>query len=403
MAGKKAKILKNVAYNLGASIVIIGALFKLTHWPGADVMLVVGLGTEAFLFFIGCFEALPPDDVDWSVVFPDLKDSHGKKKKKKKEIEEPAPKANGGLPFTMADMDPDAMNQLAEGITRLNATANNIADLTDATIVTQNYVENIGRASESAGNMAYAGNQTAEALSAASEGMVQSYAKASDSVNNIAQANVNSAEAINNSTQNLASAYHQIAGTVEGSAAELNSSIKNVATSVGEATNNLAGSINNASQYVDNSSKELADNVKNVSDVVVNSAQNIADAYQKTAEMMVDSNSKIISGYEELSTKIVSSFEGVADKSNGYIAEIETMNKNLSALNSAYDFQVQHSNQQLEIQKEMQGKYKEVLDSMSETIDNTNAYKSHVNELTNKVQALNDIYGGMLSVMNNKN
>ncbi|MDO7741275.1 MAG: gliding motility protein GldL, partial [Flavobacteriales bacterium] len=43
-------------YGIGASVVIIGALFKIQHWPGAGPMLVLGLGTEAIIFFFSAFE-----------------------------------------------------------------------------------------------------------------------------------------------------------------------------------------------------------------------------------------------------------------------------------------------------------------------------------------------------------
>ena len=46
----------NYAYSWGASIVILGALFKLTHLPGANFMLFLGMGTEVFVFFIAGFD-----------------------------------------------------------------------------------------------------------------------------------------------------------------------------------------------------------------------------------------------------------------------------------------------------------------------------------------------------------
>ncbi len=46
----------NYAYSWGASIVILGALFKLTHLPGANFMLFIGMGTEVFVFFISAFD-----------------------------------------------------------------------------------------------------------------------------------------------------------------------------------------------------------------------------------------------------------------------------------------------------------------------------------------------------------
>ena len=58
-------------YGWGASAVIIGALFKINHWPGATAMLVVGMGTESLIFFLSAFEPLHIE-WDWSLVYPEL-------------------------------------------------------------------------------------------------------------------------------------------------------------------------------------------------------------------------------------------------------------------------------------------------------------------------------------------
>jgi gliding motility-associated protein GldL len=58
-------------YGLGASVVIIGALFKIQHWPLASLMLTIGLMTEAVIFFFSAFEPLH-EEVDWSLVYPEL-------------------------------------------------------------------------------------------------------------------------------------------------------------------------------------------------------------------------------------------------------------------------------------------------------------------------------------------
>lgn len=46
----------NYAYSWGASIVILGTLFKLTHLPGANLMLFIGMGTEVIVFFLSAFD-----------------------------------------------------------------------------------------------------------------------------------------------------------------------------------------------------------------------------------------------------------------------------------------------------------------------------------------------------------
>ena len=58
-------------YGWGAPKEIIGALFKIEHLPGASLMLILGLSTEAIIFFFSAFEK-PATEVDWSLVYPEL-------------------------------------------------------------------------------------------------------------------------------------------------------------------------------------------------------------------------------------------------------------------------------------------------------------------------------------------
>ena len=84
LASKKGKRLMGMVYGLGAAVVIVGSLFKILHWPGANEMLTVGLLTEAVIFAISAFEK-PHEDPDWSLVYPELagmhddEDGHSKK------------------------------------------------------------------------------------------------------------------------------------------------------------------------------------------------------------------------------------------------------------------------------------------------------------------------------------
>src|SRR5687767_1366729 len=62
-------------YGIGAAVVIIGALFKILHMPGADEMLMIGLSVEAGIFFLSAFEP-PHNEVDWSKVYPELAEEY---------------------------------------------------------------------------------------------------------------------------------------------------------------------------------------------------------------------------------------------------------------------------------------------------------------------------------------
>ena len=67
----QGKNVVNIVYSAGASVVIIGALFKILHWPGASQVLMIGIFTEAFLFLIGTLEH-PHPEFHWENVFPQL-------------------------------------------------------------------------------------------------------------------------------------------------------------------------------------------------------------------------------------------------------------------------------------------------------------------------------------------
>ncbi len=69
--GEKGQRTFNFIYSLGASVVILGALFKLLHVPGADLILVIGMGTEAAIFALSAFDT-PSKDYKWERVYPEL-------------------------------------------------------------------------------------------------------------------------------------------------------------------------------------------------------------------------------------------------------------------------------------------------------------------------------------------
>ncbi len=79
---KKWKTIMNFIYGMGAAVVIVGALFKILHWPGANFMLMVGLFTEAGIFAISAFEPVS-QDIDWSLVYPELAGGESTERKAK--------------------------------------------------------------------------------------------------------------------------------------------------------------------------------------------------------------------------------------------------------------------------------------------------------------------------------
>ncbi|MDD4141370.1 MAG: gliding motility protein GldL [Bacteroidales bacterium] len=125
-------------YGLGASIVIVGALFKINHYPGANIMLILGMGTEAIIFFFSAFE-VPHVEPDWSLVFPELEEQfHGttsdgeKPVRKPREVKQVNNSVSQELDVLLqnANIDNKVLRDLGEGFSKLNNTVSSLSDIT---------------------------------------------------------------------------------------------------------------------------------------------------------------------------------------------------------------------------------------------------------------------------------
>ncbi|MBP7346872.1 MAG: gliding motility protein GldL [Sediminibacterium sp.] len=134
------------AYGIGAAVVIVGALFKILHWPGADAMLMVGLLTEAAIFFISAFEP-PHQEPDWTLVYPELAGLEPKEKKSagnKGSITQQLDKM-----MEEAKIGPDLINSLGNGMRTLSENVSNLKDLSTAAVATDTYTKNVQQAADS--------------------------------------------------------------------------------------------------------------------------------------------------------------------------------------------------------------------------------------------------------------
>ena len=144
-----------VIYGIGASIVLVGALFKLTHWPGANAMLTVGLLTEAVIFFLSAFEP-PHVEPDWSLVYPEFKEAyHGIASNEKSNLRTSNNSSSQqyGDVFANANISADALEKLGQGINKLSENAAKMADISDAVAATNEYAKVMRKVAESANSL----------------------------------------------------------------------------------------------------------------------------------------------------------------------------------------------------------------------------------------------------------
>ncbi|RTQ53619.1 gliding motility protein GldL [Hymenobacter gummosus] len=159
-----------MVYGLGAAVVIVGALFKIRHLPGADAMLTVGLLTEALIFALSAFQPVHKDP-DWALVYPQLSEGYDPSTDSASFA---ADNSGKGLTRKLDDMlkdanvTPDAIKSLGEGLNRLTTTTSQLTKLGDATNATDEYTQRVRTAAQSLDNINTAYKQTADAMSAMS-------------------------------------------------------------------------------------------------------------------------------------------------------------------------------------------------------------------------------------------
>ena len=141
---KNSKKIMNMVYGLGAAVVILGALFKIMHWPGASPMLIAGLVTEALVFTISAFEPVD-NELDWSLVYPELAGgaSAPKNVAKKQDVKEAEVSLSKKLDDMLkeAKIDGALMSSLGESIKNFEGAAKGIAPTADAMTSQKKYSE----------------------------------------------------------------------------------------------------------------------------------------------------------------------------------------------------------------------------------------------------------------------
>jgi gliding motility-associated protein GldL len=156
-------------YGIGASIVILGAMFKILDWPFASLMIGVGLTTEAIIFFLSSFEP-KGNELDWAKVYPELAgenagDTPTTARRKNMAVEKDSTTQMFDEMLEKAKIGPELIDSLGKGIQNLATSAERMGTIADASVATNEYAENVKTASRTLVDMNQSYVQTASALS----------------------------------------------------------------------------------------------------------------------------------------------------------------------------------------------------------------------------------------------
>lgn len=294
-------------YGWGASLVLVGALFKLQHWNHSGIMLTIGLMTEAFIFFISAFEP-PMEQPDWTKVYPELQDDY--------ELLETGDETHANIKgsfdalLSSTNITPELLGKIGKSLVDLSNTASGISDISSATLATDVYVRNLNSASES---------------------MIA-----------FSETNVQANQALNNSVGHLVNSYgdtaRKISETGEGMLAKLNESSVKFTKQIDESGSKLVESYQKLSSSIEKGFKDMEVSSSNYGENLhklnknIESLNSTYERQLKGTSEQFQSTSKFFDELNQMNQIIASS----ANEMKKYKENAEKLNAHLDALNSIY-------------------------------------------------------------------
>ena len=184
--GKRAV---GMVYSIGAAVVIVGALFKIMHWPGASTVLIAGMCTEALLFMIGCLDK-PHPEFHWHEVFPQLLGPGTEPGLLAEMQARPKPTLMGGGSFeggapkaNVPALTDKELESLKGGIADLAKTAVQLSELSTVATATNKLTSKLDAASDAAEQFVSAG----KTISEKSDALGSVYARVTEDMQNVAK------------------------------------------------------------------------------------------------------------------------------------------------------------------------------------------------------------------------
>jgi len=360
MQSKKGKVFMAYLYGWGASIVILGALFKIQHYPGASLMLIIGLTTEALIFFFSVFEPMH-EELDWSLVYPELAhmedledEDHHIEEGDKGYVPKGTVTEQLDRMLEDAKIGPELITSLSQGMRSLSDNTSKLTDLSDASIATNEYSEKVKQASDSLGNLnnAYSqGNQAMQELAGVSSNV-------KDNLSSIASSTDSYSESMQSASAKMV---------------EMNQSYGKAVTALDE----IAASSGTARDYNEQMGK------------LTNNLSSLNSLYEVD---LMESNSKLMNSINDLS--------GTSEATKSLTEQMQQLSQSVSTLNSSYSSEANESRTRSEAVKEFYTGINDVMQNLQASADGVKRSRDEVSKLGENLAALNNIYGNMLAAMN---
>ena len=325
----KTKAYKNFMsklYGWGAAVVIIGALFKINHYTGADTMLIIGLGTESLIFFFSAFEP-PHVEPNWSLVYPELAGIYNEE-----ELE--ARKAGNSKDAVSQELDkmlekakvgPELIASLGTGLTKLSETTSKLSNVADASLANDKYITTMKTATESATILNDSYRKTASSLeqsvTASQEQMTHIKATAKSAAT-LTSMFAEVSESLKEDVQ-VNKAYSASLNNVTAAANKFVEKYNESATLISKTTESLNASATGGAAY----NKELQRISTNLS-----ALNALYELHLQGSNQQMENTTK----YNTVLNKFATNLNESLANTEKFKVEVDNLTKNIAALNKVY-------------------------------------------------------------------
>jgi len=303
---KRWKVFMGYVYGWGASVVMIGALFKLEHLKFSGVLLSVGLITEAFIFFLSAFE--PPLEMpDWTKVYPELSEEF------EGEPIEPVSrksKSNFNELFASNELTPELLDKVGKGLNNLGNTARGISDITSATVATDMYVKNMSTASESMSNFAEINNKANTSINKSVGTFIETY---STTAQKISETGIGAID------------------TMQKSGEKFSFILAETSKKLAESYSNAGNSVTSEIEIIKDSSKQYAASIQKMNSNLQTLNSNFETQLKGTEEQF-----KATANFNKDLATMNAILSASVEELKKYKENAEQLNKNLESLNTIY-------------------------------------------------------------------
>jgi gliding motility-associated protein GldL len=369
-------------YGLGASIVIMGALFKINHYPGADYMLIVGLCTESIIFFFSAFEA-PHVEPDWSLVYPQLAGIyHGEDIDSKALATGESVTKELDKMLEQAKIGPELINNLGQGLRNLSDTTSKLSDVSNAALANDQYINTMKSATESANILSDSYKKTARTLD---QGVA------------VSEEHLHQLQSISKNAAILSDAYTQASQSIKDEIS-LNREFSTTMANANASAKKFIEKYNESADLLSKSSETLtATTVEggNYNKQLQSISKNLA-ALNALYELHLQSSNQQM----ETTHKVNDSMSKLVQNLQESVTNTAQYKDSLNALNKVFSQQIQGSEKQADATQKMHETIQAFLANLNASVDRTARFKDEVDSLAKNIAALNKVYGNMLSAMN---